>query len=42
MPILVVSGPTGAADKLEALDAGAVEYVTKLFSIDERWREFEP
>lgn len=35
MPILVVSGRTGAADKVEALDAGADDYVTKPFLIDE-------
>ncbi|MFC4555003.1 response regulator [Georgenia faecalis] len=34
-PILVVSGRTGAADKVEALDAGADDYVTKPFSMDE-------
>lgn len=34
-PILVVSGRSGAADKVEALDAGADDYVTKPFSIDE-------
>lgn len=34
-PILVVSGRTGAAEKVEALDAGADDYVTKPFSIDE-------
>jgi len=34
-PILVISGRTGAADKVEALDAGADDYVTKPFSIDE-------
>jgi len=34
-PILVVSGRTGAADKVEALDAGADDYVTKPFSVDE-------
>lgn len=34
-PILVVSGRTGAADKVEALDAGADDYVAKPFSIDE-------
>ncbi|AZI58227.1 response regulator [Nakamurella antarctica] len=34
-PILVVSGRTGAADKVEALDAGADDYVTKPFSIEE-------
>lgn len=35
VPILVVSGRTGAADKVEALDAGADDYVTKPFSIEE-------
>ena len=35
VPILVVSGRTGAADKVEALDRGADDYVTKPFSIDE-------
>ncbi|WP_413320502.1 response regulator transcription factor [Agrococcus sp. 1P02AA] len=34
-PILVVSGRTGAADKVGALDAGADDYVTKPFQIDE-------
>lgn len=34
-PILVVSGRSGARDKVEALDAGADDYVTKPFSIDE-------
>ncbi|KAA9154480.1 response regulator transcription factor [Microbacterium lushaniae] len=34
-PILVVSGRTGSADKIEALDAGADDYVTKPFQIDE-------
>jgi two-component system KDP operon response regulator KdpE len=34
-PILVVSGRTGSADKVEALDAGADDYVTKPFVIDE-------
>ncbi|CAN5430383.1 response regulator [soil metagenome] len=35
VPILVVSGRTDAADKVEALDAGADDYVTKPFSVDE-------
>ncbi|WP_296137958.1 response regulator transcription factor [uncultured Tessaracoccus sp.] len=35
VPILVVSGRAGAADKVEALDAGADDYVTKPFSIEE-------
>lgn len=35
IPILVVSGRSGAADKVDALDAGADDYVTKPFSIDE-------
>ncbi|GAB2554318.1 response regulator [Leucobacter ruminantium] len=34
-PILVVSGRAGAADKVDALDAGADDYVTKPFSIEE-------
>ncbi|MDF1488581.1 response regulator transcription factor [Tessaracoccus caeni] len=34
-PILVVSGRAGAADKVEALDAGADDYVTKPFSVTE-------
>lgn len=35
VPILVVSGRSGATDKVEALDAGADDYVTKPFAIDE-------
>jgi two-component system KDP operon response regulator KdpE len=35
VPILVLSGRTGSADKVEALDAGADDYVTKPFGIDE-------
>ncbi|MBC7762648.1 MAG: response regulator transcription factor [Candidatus Saccharibacteria bacterium] len=35
VPVLVVSGRTGAADKVEALDAGADDYVTKPFIMDE-------
>lgn len=34
-PILVVSGRTDSVDKVAALDAGADDYVTKPFSIDE-------
>ena len=34
-PILVISGRTGSAEKVEALDAGADDYVTKPFSVDE-------
>jgi two-component system KDP operon response regulator KdpE len=34
-PILVVSGRTGDADKVEALDAGADDYMTKPFSVEE-------
>lgn len=34
-PILVVSGRTGGADKVEALDAGADDYVTKPFLVEE-------
>ncbi|WP_368499377.1 response regulator transcription factor [Herbiconiux sp. A18JL235] len=35
LPILVVSGRTDSADKVDALDAGADDYVTKPFAIDE-------
>jgi len=35
VPILVLSGRTDSADKVEALDAGADDYVTKPFGIDE-------
>jgi two-component system KDP operon response regulator KdpE len=34
-PILVLSGRTDQLDKVEALDAGADDYVTKPFGIDE-------
>jgi two-component system KDP operon response regulator KdpE len=35
IPIIVLSGRTGSQDKVEALEAGADDYVTKPFSIDE-------
>lgn len=35
LPILVVSGRAGSADKVDALDAGADDYVTKPFAVDE-------
>ena len=35
VPILVVFGRTGSWDKVEALDAGADDYVTKPFAADE-------
>lgn len=35
VPIVVISGRTGSADKVEALDAGADDFVTKPFQIDE-------
>jgi two-component system, OmpR family, KDP operon response regulator KdpE len=34
-PIIVLSGRTDSTDKVEALDAGADDYVTKPFGIDE-------
>lgn len=34
-PIIVLSGRTGSGDKIEALDAGADDYVSKPFSMDE-------
>ncbi|MDT7712669.1 MAG: two-component system, OmpR family, operon response regulator KdpE [Pseudonocardiales bacterium] len=35
VPIIVLSGRTGSADKIGALDRGADDYVTKPFSMDE-------
>ncbi|MBV8542609.1 MAG: response regulator [Pseudonocardiales bacterium] len=35
VPIIVLSGRAEAADKVEALDAGADDYVTKPFNMDE-------
>jgi two-component system KDP operon response regulator KdpE len=35
VPIVVLSGRTDSGDKVDALDAGADDYVTKPFSIDE-------
>jgi two-component system KDP operon response regulator KdpE len=35
VPILVISGRTDSAEKVEALDLGADDYVTKPFQIDE-------
>ena len=35
VPILVLSGRTDASDKVDALDAGADDYVTKPFSMEE-------
>ena len=35
VPIIVLSGRTGAPDKVTALDAGADDYVTKPFGMDE-------
>jgi len=35
VPVLVVSGRSDASDKVDALDAGADDYVTKPFAIDE-------
>jgi two-component system KDP operon response regulator KdpE len=35
VPILVVSGRTGSGEKVDALDAGADDYVTKPFAADE-------
>jgi len=34
-PIIVLSGRAGSSDKVDALDAGADDYVTKPFAIDE-------
>ncbi len=35
VPILVLSGRSDSSDKVEALDAGADDYVTKPFGMDE-------
>jgi two-component system KDP operon response regulator KdpE len=35
IPIIVLSGRAGSQDKVDALDAGADDYVTKPFGIDE-------
>jgi two-component system, OmpR family, KDP operon response regulator KdpE len=35
VPIVVLSGRSGSQDKVDALDAGADDYVTKPFSVDE-------
>ena len=35
VPIIVLSGRAGSQDKVDALDAGADDYVTKPFGIDE-------
>lgn len=35
VPVLVVSGRTGISARIEALDAGADDYITKPFAIDE-------
>jgi two-component system KDP operon response regulator KdpE len=35
VPILVLSGRSGSSDKVEALDAGADDYVTKPFGMEE-------
>ena len=35
MPIIVLSGRAGSDDKVDALDAGADDYVTKPFGVDE-------
>ncbi len=34
-PILILSGRSGSADKVTALDAGADDYLTKPFGVDE-------
>src|SRR5205814_6847634 len=35
VPIIVLSGRVGSHDKIDALDAGADDYVTKPFNVDE-------
>ena len=38
MPIIVVSARSEDRDKIDALDAGADDYLTKPFSVEEFWR----
>jgi two-component system KDP operon response regulator KdpE len=40
VPILVLSGRSDSADKVDALDAGADDYVTKPFGLDELLARF--
>ena len=35
VPVIIVSGRVGSADKVDALDAGADDYITKPFNMDE-------
>jgi two-component system KDP operon response regulator KdpE len=35
VPVIVLSGRSGSRDKVDALDAGADDYVTKPFNVDE-------
>ena len=35
MPIIVISARSEDTDKIEALDAGADDYITKPFSVEE-------
>ncbi len=35
MPIIVISARSEDSDKIEALDAGADDYITKPFSVEE-------
>jgi two-component system, OmpR family, KDP operon response regulator KdpE len=50
VPVLVISGRGGSGDKIGALDAGADDYVTKPFSMEELlarlrallWRDTQP
>ena len=40
MPIIVISARSEDKDKITALDAGADDYLTKPFSIEELWHAF--
>ena len=37
LPIIVLSARSEDSDKIEALDQGADDYLTKPFSVDELW-----
>ena len=40
VPIIVISARSEDNDKIKALDAGADDYLTKPFSVEERWHDF--
>ena len=42
MPIIVISARSDDRDKIEALDSGADDYLTKPFSVEELWQGSVP